>query len=225
MAATAAVLVLIAAFAATSEADAIEAARRDIRNGRLTDAEAALAPIAERTDQYGRIARFGLANVHVWMSEAVGLGDADRRSHLRRAIELYRTLRELGPGELPSQEDVLHNLLVAKVALSKISPMPTGTAESAPSNAMDDSNPPARQDEKANSPTAAPSERTDANPAEASVAADVKSPTPGIPDRDPGPLTKSDAEDRLNQALERWKTRERTQLPISTRGRRGASDF
>lgn len=217
--------VLAAALWAAGEAGdpaaAIETARRRLREGRIDDAEAILSPLAARDDRFGRIARFGLANACVHRSESAGLGPEDRRALLRTALDLYRDLLAAPPSDGLDPRDVVHNRMVAKIALGKLAeaedrgPGPARTEQPTGEGAP----------ERAASPDAVPADRPETRPAEASIPGEVRRSTPGIADRDPGPLTPEQAETLLRNALERLRSEGQKPRRAPAPQQRGPDDF
>jgi hypothetical protein len=202
-------------------AAAIETARRRLREGRIDDAEAILTPLAERDDPIGRIARFGLANAYVHRSETPGLRFEDRRALLQTAIDVYRGLLLAPQSEAPDRGDVLHNRMVAKIALGKL----PDSQNRGPAPEVGDQPKRESAPERTASPTAAPSERRESRPAEASIPGDVRRSTPGIANRDPGPLTPDDAEKLLRKAMERLRSESQKQRRAPAPRQRGPEDI
>lgn len=194
-------LILFSSFTASSEEEearwSINAARVALREGRISDAMDALTPWVGREDVFGRLSRFGMANAFVLQADLSDTHRAPSEAALRQAIEFYRELLS-GEGELPSRDDVSHNLLVAKAMLARIlksegnrtSPTEVNRQEESPNGQGEPGDP-------------IPSEKVDSKPAESSVHNEVRQATPGIGDRDPGPLTPQAAAKLLSDAMNR----------------------
>jgi hypothetical protein len=139
-----------------------------------------------------------MANAFVIQADSSDAQRATSEAVLRQAIELYRELLS-DEGELPSRDDVSHNLLVAKAMLARILKNDGDRSTSPPEVERQEESPNGQGEPGA----PIPSERPDPEPADSSVHNEVQQATPGIADRDPGPLSPQAAAELLSSAMKR----------------------
>jgi tetratricopeptide (TPR) repeat protein len=168
------------------------------------------------------LAHFALGNLHVTLSESKT--GADRRRDLLRAIHYYRLALDAHCPPPLNAEDVRFNLELAKQRLQ------TTSANGGDDAASPDAQAKAQASSKGDSTTADDqSESGKVDPSAPQAQKDqgiVRKPLPGLGFQDPGPMSRDEAQELLQKALERMEQQRRSSLgPFRKKPPRTPDDY